>query len=286
MSIPLSFTVSENLHAQAYILSNQPVDTIHLDIICTPRDRDKLRENDYKANITLSGEIENVIPSYAIQLGRDVVYNGPKELAGRFLVTNMTPSHLRIMIDRQIQKNVMVIPNLSGEPAPGYEIISTNVIPTAVLIKGPARILKDIDSITTEPLNINGFKKSFKGRKHVDTQDKNISAVNQTTVDIIIGINAKPVTRTFPAFPISALGESGAEYDIEITPEEVSVTVEANAPLIEALNPSQLTVYVDTRNLQSGQFSLPVKVIPPTGCSIVAITPENVTVTVTRYVNE
>lgn len=286
MSIPLTFTVGENFHAQAYTLSNEPIEEIQLSIICTPRDRNTLRKNDYKANITLSGETENVIPSYEIELGRDIKYDGPQDLAGRLLVTNFTPSHVRILIDRQIQKNVMVIPTLVGEPAPGYEIVSTNVIPTAVMIEGPARILKDINSVSTEPLNIDGFKKSLEGKKKVVTNNKNIIAVNNAPVQIRIGINAKPVTRTFASFPVSAMGDAGDEYDIEISPAEVSVTVEAHAPLIDALDPSQLTVYVDTRDVQSGQFTLPIKVIPPTGCSIVDVSPENVTVTVNRYINE
>ena len=283
LTVPLAIDVAEDYHAQAFVGTNRTVSAVTLSLICSPQDRDMLRVGDYAARISLRQEEENVIPSYPLELGRDITYVGPGPAAGRFEVQSVSPDHVRIVIDRSLRKNVLVAPTLVGEPAAGYYIATSNVTPSAVMIDGPARIVDEITSLATEPISLDGFKKSFSGKTRVVTGHPQINVINQPWVQFTVGINARPVTRTLSNIPVSTMVTPDDDMDIGIDPATVTVTVEGHAPLIDTLDRGQVTAYVNARTLTSGQFTLPVQVAPLRNYRILAVSPAQVTVTVDRY---
>lgn len=284
LNVPIHFIVGENYHAQAFI-TNTPIDTVTLQIVCTPYDRDRLRQEDFIVSIDIADESETVIPSYTLQIGQNVQYVGPGDSAGYHIV-GIAPSHIRILIDRDSQKNVIVVPTLVGEPAAGYEVTSSNVFPTTVTIAGPERIIRDINYVSTEPLSIQGFTRTQRDKKRIEIVDRNVVNRGPATVEVTVGINAIPVERTFTRIPVNILGQPRWEGTITLAPEDITVTIQAPAPLIETLDVNAMTAFVDVRDLTSGRFDLPVRVTPPEGCSIVQIVPRTISVTVSRYTSE
>ncbi len=69
-----------------------------------------------------------------------------------------------VVIDKMIQKEVMVAPRFMGEPARGHRIIDVIIEPPEVMVFGPELRVQDLASIPTLPINVNGRREPFRQR--------------------------------------------------------------------------------------------------------------------------
>ena len=286
LSVPVQFTLAENFIARALTTNGAPLPAITLSVLCSPGDRDALRSVDYAVKIDLVNEAENTIPSFQLKAGEHVLYVGPGESEGRYKIQAIEPERIRIEVDRSIRKNIPVTPVLAGTPAEGYEVTKTNVNPSAVMARGSARLLQDVLAIPTEPISIDGLSKPFQGKIKLAFGDVEFESIDQRSVDVVIGINTKPVRKEFAAVRINALMNPASDAGITLSPPTVSVTLQAHQEQMTALDPAAVAAYVDVRELSSGKFTLPVRVVPPAGSTLVKVAPEAVVVTVTSFIGQ
>jgi len=68
---------------------------------------------------------------------------------------------LEIELDLEISKNVAIRARLEGQPAAGHHVERVMINPMNVRISGARRELIHLDSISTVPIYLNNFKKSF-----------------------------------------------------------------------------------------------------------------------------
>jgi len=286
LSVPIQFSLAENYTARAFTTNGQPIQAVSLSIICGRRDRDVLRDVDYAVLIDLTGESENILSSLELKEGEQVAYVGPGHQTGRYQLRRIEPQRIRVEIDRSVRKNLFVEPVISGSPAEGYEITKTNVNPTAVMVRGPSRVLQDVISIKTDPIAVDGLSKTFQGKMRLDLSTLAAAAVDQTTVDVTIGINLKPVQSRFSGIVISALNKPSRDVSITVAPPTATVTLQAHQEQMSGVTPDAIAAYIDARFLTSGSFTLPVRVVPPAGCTLVGAEPGTVTVTVKSFIGE
>jgi|GEM_PF-1519012 len=281
LTIPLNLKVAKDFQCEAYSTNGNPIENITLKIMCAVRDKEALREFDYKSEIDLTEEKENTIPSYLIEMDKDVKYvrkgGNPKD----YTVTAISPDRIKIIIDRSERRNIPVKPDVVGKPANGYQVTKVEVNPSAVLVKGPERLLKELEFISTEPVLIDGITKALRRDKKILTGDPNIVPVNQLTVEVTVGINTKPVQKKFNSIKINSFGRDNVSF----SPTSVSVVLEAQKQFMDVIGPSEIAAFVDARTAPAG-CELPVKFLPIENCNVISVMPETVTVNMRTFTEQ
>ncbi|MCX7003470.1 MAG: CdaR family protein [bacterium] len=281
LSVPLdAIKVGEQFQAQAFTTNGEPLSLLHVAVQCAYRDKDKLRDSDYAAEIDLRDEAENIIPSYALKAGEQVVYRGPERYQKLSTVQAIVPDRIRITIDRTIQKNVPVEPLLVGEPRDGYQVSSVAANPAAVMVKGPARVMATLQSVQTEVIDITDLSKPLvKNNVRIVATNLPVIIVEKTPLEVRIGINTKPVERTLRSIPVAALGRPRYAAGVQFAPANVDLIVQGTRDLVSLIDPRSVLVFVDVRDVTSSGFRMPVQAISPANCNVISVLPQVVSVT-------
>jgi YbbR domain-containing protein len=178
-------------------------------------------------------------------------------------------------------KNVAVITQLIGEPAPGYEVVDRTINPSTVIVDGPADVLATLISVSTEPVDVtnatNTLQKQVKlvglpdGVKVIDPADG--------TVAVVVQIAERGVRQPLPSQDVNVVNV-GSGLTAEVSPRAVSVTVVASDATIAKLTASDVIVQVNAAGLGPGTYSLSPIVALPSSISWVSTDPPMVTVTI------
>ena len=118
---------------------------------------------------------------------------------GKFLSLNpdlavikIRPEHLKIKIDRLIQKVLPVKLVTVGGPAPGYRMVGFAIDPVSALIKGPQSYLQNRSYVETESVDITGRRKSFKKMVPLESVPMEGSKVPPQFVEVVVQIEKTP----------------------------------------------------------------------------------------------
>ncbi|MEW6163119.1 MAG: CdaR family protein [Nitrospirota bacterium] len=103
------------------------------------------------------------------------------------IVTNITPSYVKVLLEESVTKTVRVRPVIAGTPERGFYVKSINIIPETVVIEGARSEVKKVDRIKTEPLDITGFKETFIRDLKLDITGMNIrTRTDDVKVKVVI----------------------------------------------------------------------------------------------------
>jgi len=100
------------------------------------------------------------------------------------------PSQVAVVIDiipNTVTKTVPVVPSLINSPALGYKIIALSIEPPVATLKGKYEVLKEINTISTEPVDIGGAKEDVKKSIKLNIP-KGTSILNGEEIKILISI--------------------------------------------------------------------------------------------------
>lgn len=109
--------------------------------------------NQQQVQLTLSGGKKDLqsIPSYQVYVDLHNVKSGqyqqvPIQVNGlpKDIQVKVFPAHLRVFLDKKVQKGVPVRVQIAGKLPTGYEIDQTTVTPSHVLLKGTESQVKNI----------------------------------------------------------------------------------------------------------------------------------------------
>jgi len=73
-------------------------------------------------------------------------------------VVRITPSEIKLEMEKRIEVKKVIKPNIIGSAPAGYRITKINVNPEYVRVSGAVSILRSISSISTEPIDIGEFE--------------------------------------------------------------------------------------------------------------------------------
>jgi len=284
LTVPLdTIRVGDQFQAQVFTTNGEPLQALLVSVQCAYRDRDKLRDSDYTTAIDLRDEQETVLSAYQLKPAENIVYHGPERYKAIGTISAIMPDRLRIVIDRTVQKNVPVLAQLVGQPRDGYRVSSTLVNPAAVMVKGPVRLMDTLDALLTEPVDITGLSRPLlKSSVRLMTTNMPIVVLDKAPLEVRIGINTKPVQRVVTGVGVAALGRPRYANDARFSPGTVTVILEGTREFVDAVDPRDLDVFVDVRDLTSSGAIVPVVTLPPEHCNIVSVMPRTVTVTLTE----
>lgn len=76
-------------------------------------------------------------------------------------VVSIEPATIRVELEKEIPKRLPVVPNLVGQPAAGAVMDEPEVFPSQVLVTGPKSLLAQVDSLSTQPIRLDGHAVTF-----------------------------------------------------------------------------------------------------------------------------
>lgn len=206
------------------------------------------------------------------------------ELPRGVQVREVTPSLIEFSTMRLAQKTVPVQPVILGRLNEYYRIKSQSLTPPEITIRGPEKLVEEIQSIATTPINIEGLDSNFRATVLPSLGDRERSlklSVKEIKIEIIV--EEKMRRSSFAKIPISLDFKFNelTEVDIRLSSRQLRVSVAWPLSLDREINADELTalVAVNERALErEGALDLPVAVFAPEGVSVTAVEPSQVTV--------
>jgi YbbR domain-containing protein len=90
----------------------------------------------------------------------DLVDRPVRGLPSQVRVAGLTPARIDLELDRLLRRTVPVVPSTRGELAAGYRLSGVRVEPDRVELVGPARVLRGLAEVSTDPVDLSGLRES------------------------------------------------------------------------------------------------------------------------------
>jgi len=104
-----------------------------------------------------------------LQLTADDVF-----LPGDLEIVSIEPNLLNLVLDREVERFLRVVPQLVGEPAAGAVVQDPVVIPRRVRVRGPQSRISLITALSTTPISLDGHALDFEERAGVISEDPTV----------------------------------------------------------------------------------------------------------------
>ena len=194
------------------------------------------------------------------------------ELARSLKVVRFDPPSFTLRADRRAMKRLPVKADLAGSPAFGYTVAESTVSPEMVDVTGPARLLADLNQVSTEPVDLRGADQKFTRNILLERLDPSLTYVPDV-VQVSVTLDESIAVRDFPKVPVvMPLGAT------QLTPPSVDLTIRGPQRLLRNLALPPETAHVDVANLPPGAHMVPVQVTLPEGLKLVSQSPERIRV--------
>lgn len=202
-------------------------------------------------------------------------------------IVGIEPEIIEIPIQRKKNRELKIIPKITGKPAPG-KVMSVSAIPDMVTVSGPEQVVNSLpDYIDTEEFTPGNDDISFSIPLDLINPNPETLQLNISKTKVKIDIqDSYDITRDISVavkYLHSTLRSN--EHPVQLpVPNKVSVKVKGNQSDISQLTRNDITVFADLENITTpGEHSVPLKAVltkPGTSVQVVSITPATVKITI------
>lgn len=217
MTVPLNLVVASNAQVM-----NSPQQEVEIEVSGDKRRIDEINRSELSLGLDLT-ELSN--GEHIVTLTPNAVFI---PLPQGVKLTDIAPARIAVNLESVEEKDLEVRADITGEPAPGHQVYSTTILPASVKVRGPSSVMRILDYIETDKIDVTG-KKADVTMRQVDVRSPNPKAViTNTFVDVMIKIGEKKVDRT-----ISVTLDTG---------QTVSVTLSGPRSIVSRITASELSV--------------------------------------------
>lgn len=172
-------------------------------------------------------------------------------------------------------KTIPVELNVSGNPAPGYELVSVDCVPEEVAITGSKKKLKNLDKLVV-PIDVSGMKPSSSDVE----QTLDVNKMLPLEVNPAEGSENLSVKITIEKIEEETIDLTGREVIFKNVPNKLtgsidrkgqtySVTISGIASKMKKVSKDELQPFLDCTDMDEGAHALSVKVNLPEGVRII-----------------
>lgn len=141
-------------------------------------------------------------------------------------VLRVQPSHLTLLLDRLLKKELLIKPVINGSLPEGFQLVSLSLDPAAITVTGPQNILGAEEFLNTHKIDISNLKNSVAKQVTLDLKPVLADLLGEPVVTVNISIAEKMKEMLITDIPIQILGDSEGKY--QIIP--ATVNIEAQLP--------------------------------------------------------
>jgi hypothetical protein len=158
------------------------------------------------------------------------------------------PDRVSLVLDELVNRRLPVTPNLVGRPLEGHEIYGVWTHPESVVVEGPAIQVEAMDSVTTEPVHVEGLTQSIIQSVEAISGQPQVRIIEPVVreYEVRVEIDAAPVERRLEGLPVHAAPAGSAA---RFSPPEVTVVLSGPPALVDAITPAQVRVTADVAEL-------------------------------------
>jgi YbbR domain-containing protein len=214
------------LPANEMQIRNEPPNEIEITVTGDKQKIDRLTKDDLIVSVDLS---ETLSGDRILELSPETVN---LELPSGIRLAEIQPNKIAVVLEKVVEREIDVKPVFEGSLADGFEIYQKIVTPSKVRLRGPESMIKSLDSISTERIDILDKNESFTEKQiGLNGVDPKITVID-TIFDVNVIIGEKRIEKSFSTeidgknISFVLLG-SRAEID-SIKIEDLKITLEQN----------------------------------------------------------
>lgn len=222
-----------------------------------------------------------------LQVGEHTLEIGglvPQGLSPSVELLGITPDVVRFTVDEVAARSVKVRPVLVGDPAPGFEVVESVVVPPVVEVRGPRGAVSGLAEVPTRPIDVTGLDRTGP-RPVVLDLPRGVQLPEGVTVEAHLTVVSKVEQTRIEQVPVFVWGPPGWRA----APDRVSVLLEGPAATLRAIARDEVAAFVHLpeapdRDRYEAWFGpaegVRVEVMQPGGdeVDVVAITPPSLQV--------
>ncbi|HOW58303.1 MAG TPA: hypothetical protein PLO78_01105 [Candidatus Omnitrophota bacterium] len=184
-------------------------------------------------------------------------------------IIKIVPESVTVKMDEVISQKVEIQPDLVGEPAMGYKLLTEEIRidPNAILTQGPKSVLEKMKTAKTDPIDLVGRIRSF--HRTVEMRlPPGVQPLSDSLVDVYIPIREEFDEKEFKDVAVHLMNVPGLNNSIDISPEKVTLLLKGSKRHLEKMVPANLLAYVNLSGLKKGEYDLPLQIVLPEDLSL------------------
>lgn len=276
-----------------FVVGEDKVDThllVPVELVNLPRDLVIANQVKQQLEVTISGPrglidgLRRQPVSRSVNLaeakpGTMVFRNDPETLPfpRGIEVLRVQPAHTTVLIDRLKEKQLPVQAEISGEPAAGFELVSVELEPPTIQLRGPEALLNQITLLRTMPVDIGGLNAAAILQAPLLLSQELIELLGEVTVNVVVLIREKTGEISLSNLNPVLLGR---QENLEYLLSPKTIQVRLLAPLSRHRDPAALAaglqITLDVSELEPGQHELVPQITTGEFSKVVTIRPEKI----------
>jgi YbbR domain-containing protein len=230
-----------------------------------------------------SGEIVAVLDLRGARPGRRLFQLTPENVRAPFgvQVVQVAQSSIAMAFENSATRQVPIVPEVEGDPAPGFIIGKVIADPKTVEVTGPASAVARATDAVTEPVSVAGARDHVTETVRVGLLDPLLRLKTPRSANVRVEVLPGPRERALGGQPIH-LRNLGPALAAQSLPPAVQVVLRGSREGLNRVEPGDVMAYVDLAGLGVGDYSLPVEVEASKDAGVVRILPAAVHVRITR----
>ncbi len=174
-------------------------------------------------------------------------------------IVSIFPRAVEVTLEAIVSKVVPTKPIIKGKPAEGFILGDVKPLIEEIKIFGPQSVLKDVDKLPTDPIDISGYANSFIINASLKPPNEYVHLGEVRQVIVEVSIEEMRIERILSPVVIST------EPGIKTEPSTVSITIEGPKSAVDRLNALDFKVILYTDDLEPGVYELEphIEGIPP-----------------------
>lgn len=165
-------------------------------------------------------------------------------------VIGVEPAEIALNLQQRMTRDVPVRVTFSNRLSPDYKSSLANCIPSTVRVVGPEQLLRDLKSVSTQPIPLSeSITEGFEYVAQLDAPAGTTISPEKVTCQVDVEKNYEQ--RTFQSLPVLLLTLSGGKpLKTEfLGPSRVEATVRGLAGSVAALVPAEVRPYLDISHI-------------------------------------
>jgi len=211
--------------------------------------------------VIVSVEVEQILKDDSVINKRIEVYN-----SSGGIISSLDGS-VQVSVGYNIAKTVPISTTLTGEPRSDYYVQDYTISQNTVKIMGRYEVLKDIESIEAELLNVENTNESFQ-RDLKLILPENVQLYGSPDF-VTASVNIKRYSHRIITIPKSSItifgGDITGQTNYRILEETITFSVKGPAEILNTLDVKSVKGFVDVSNVTEGVQPVAVRVSLPSG---------------------
>jgi YbbR domain-containing protein len=189
-------------------------------------------------------------------------------------VVSLDPSYLEVTLERRVSRTVDIAAQTSGQLRQAYELGDLQVDPSTVEVSGPRSAVTPLQSVPTEPIDLDGRTETFQTQVRLRPIDPSVTYQNSGRITVRVPIRAETIRRQFDDLPVEIVNTT---RPTSLSQSTVDLTVEGPRELVNELEANTLHGSIDMSGVSdkpAGTYEKEIQVRNlPDGVSAIQVNP-------------